>query len=65
MAAAAVAKQVFAEHGIGADLLPAASGELLPLDEAAGAKHASLIQGQFGDVASGVVGHDEPRVPMP
>src|SRR5215212_4210206 len=33
MSAVAVAKEVFARRGIGADQLPAASPELLPLDE--------------------------------
>jgi 4-carboxymuconolactone decarboxylase len=51
----AVAKDVFAQRGIGADQLPAASPELLPLDEAAEAQRAARVGEQFGAVAPGVV----------
>ena len=55
MAAVAVAKDVFARRGIGADQLPAASPEPLPLDEAAETRRATLVEQQFGAVAPGVV----------
>src|SRR3954447_12625867 len=50
MSAVAVAKEVFARRGIGADQLPAASPEPLPLDEAAEAQRAARVGGQFGAV---------------
>jgi hypothetical protein len=55
MAAAAVAKEVFAKRGVRADQLPAASGDLLPLDKAAEAQRASRVEQDFGSVAPGVV----------
>ena len=55
VSAAGVAKDVFTQRGIGADQLPPASGPLLPLDEAAEAERASLVRGQFGTVAPGIV----------
>src|SRR4051812_45221197 len=55
MSAVAVAKDVFARRGIGADQLPQASGPLLPLDEAAETQRATLVEQQFGAVAPGVV----------
>ncbi len=55
MAAAAVAKDVFAERKIGADQLPPASPELLPLDKEAEAKRAANVAQQFAAVAPGVV----------
>jgi 4-carboxymuconolactone decarboxylase len=55
MSAVAVAKDVFAARGIGADQLPAASPELLPLNEAAEADRAARVGQQFGEVAPGVV----------
>lgn len=55
MSAVAVAKEVFARRGIGADQLPAASPKLLPLDEAAEAQRAARVGEQFGAVAPGVV----------
>lgn len=55
VAAAAVAKDVFAKRGVRADQLPTASGELLPLDEAAEARRAAGVEQQFGAVAPGVV----------
>ena len=55
MAAAAVAKDVFARRNIGADQLPQASPPLLPLDEAAEAPRAARVGQQFGPTAPGVV----------
>jgi 4-carboxymuconolactone decarboxylase len=55
MSAVAVAKDVFARRGVGADQLPAASPEPLPLDEAAETRRATLVEQQFGAVAPGVV----------
>jgi len=55
MSAVAVAKDVFAERKIGANQLPAASGPLLPLDEAAEKQRATRVEQQFGSVAPGVV----------
>jgi 4-carboxymuconolactone decarboxylase len=55
MAAVVVAKDVFAQRGIGADQLPAASPEPLPLDEAAEAERAARVGQQFGTVAPGIV----------
>lgn len=54
MAAAAVAKDVFAARGIGSDQLPLASPPPLPLDEAAEAQRATRVGEQFGTVAPGV-----------
>ena len=55
ISAVAVAKYVFARRGIGADQLPAASPQLLPLDEAAEAQRAARVGEQFGKVAPGIV----------
>jgi len=55
LSAVAVAKDVFARRGIGADQLPAASPQLLPLDEAAEGQRASRVGEQFGKVAPGIV----------
>ena len=55
MAAVPVAKDVFARRGIKAEQLPAASGDRLPLDEAAEARRAKGVEDNFGDVAPGVV----------
>ena len=55
MAAAAVAKEVFADRKIGADQLPAASPTLLPLDKQSEAKRATNVEQQFGNVAPGIV----------
>jgi 4-carboxymuconolactone decarboxylase len=55
MAAVAVAKDVFAARGIGADQLPATSPPLLPLNEAAEEDRATRVGQQFGPVAPGVV----------
>jgi 4-carboxymuconolactone decarboxylase len=55
MSAVAVATEVFAQRGIGPDQLPAASGPLLPLNEAAEADRAKRVGEQFGAVFPGVV----------
>jgi 4-carboxymuconolactone decarboxylase len=55
MSAVAVAKEVFGKRNIGAAQLPPASGELLPIDEAAEAQRAARVQHDFGAVAPGVV----------
>ena len=55
MAAAAVAKDVFAARGIGSDQLPLASPPPLPLDQTAEAQRATRVGEQFGTVAPGVV----------
>jgi len=55
MSAVAVAKDVFAQRGIKADQLPAASPQLLPLNETAEAQRASRVEQQFGSVAPGVL----------
>jgi|SRR5438105_4528916 len=53
--AVAVAKDIFAQRGIGPDQLPAESPELLPIDEAAEAARAARVQQDVGPVAPGVV----------
>src|SRR5215469_3208599 len=55
MAAAAIAKDVFADRKIGADQLPAASPSLLPLDRESEASRATNVEKQFGNVARGIV----------
>ncbi|HVT30885.1 MAG TPA: carboxymuconolactone decarboxylase family protein [Lacipirellulaceae bacterium] len=55
LAAVAIAKDIFEQRGIGQDQLPAASPELLPLNEAAEAQRAAAVQENFGLVAPGVV----------
>lgn len=50
-----IVRDIFAERGIGADQLPAASPDLLPLDEAGEAKRAAAVQANFGEVSPGVV----------
>jgi 4-carboxymuconolactone decarboxylase len=55
MSAVAVAKDVFGKRGIGLDQLPPASGELLPLDEAAETQRAARVEQDVGPVAPGVV----------
>jgi 4-carboxymuconolactone decarboxylase len=54
MSAVAIAKGVFAERKIGTDQL-AASGPLLPLDEAAESQRATRVEQQFGQVFPGIV----------
>jgi 4-carboxymuconolactone decarboxylase len=55
MAAVNAAKVVFAERKIGADQLPPAKVELLPLDKEAEDKRAKTVDENFGKVAPGVV----------
>jgi 4-carboxymuconolactone decarboxylase len=55
LSAVPVAKEVFAQRHIGADSLPAASPELLPLNQTAETERAKRIEGQFGAVAPGLV----------
>ncbi|HET9598455.1 MAG TPA: carboxymuconolactone decarboxylase family protein [Anaeromyxobacteraceae bacterium] len=55
MSAAAVARDVFARRGIRPDELPPASGELLPLDQAAEAQRAARVEQDYGSVSPGVV----------
>ena len=55
VAAVTVAKDVFAQRKIGTDQLPAASPQLLPLDQAAEAQRATRVEEQFGTAAPGVV----------
>src|SRR5207249_2055288 len=55
IAAAGVAKDVFAERGIGADQLPPASPGLLPLDPAAEKQRATRVQQDVGPVSPGLV----------
>jgi 4-carboxymuconolactone decarboxylase len=55
MSAVSVVKDIFAQRGIGADQLPAASPQLLPLNEAAEAQRATGVQQNLGQVAPGVV----------
>ena len=54
MSAVAAARDVFARRGIGADQLPAASPELLPIDQAAEAQRAAGVAQQVGPVAPGL-----------
>src|SRR5258705_5199351 len=53
--AVAVAKDVFSKRGIGSDQLPPASGEHLPIDEAAEAQRAARVEQDVGPVAPGLV----------
>ena len=53
--AVAAAKEIFAERKIGADQLPAASPEPLPLNETTEAERAKRVAEQFGAVAPGLV----------
>jgi 4-carboxymuconolactone decarboxylase len=55
MSAVAAAEDVFARRDIGADQLPAASPQLLPLNEATEAQRATSVQQNFGQVSPGVV----------
>jgi 4-carboxymuconolactone decarboxylase len=55
MSAVVIAKEVFRNHGIGPDQLPAASVELLPLNEDAEKQRASNVEQNFSTVAPGVV----------
>ena len=55
MSAVAAVKEVFARHGVGAEQLPLASPELLPLDQAAEARRAASVQQSVGPVSPGLV----------
>jgi 4-carboxymuconolactone decarboxylase len=55
MSAVAIAREVFSKRGIGADQLPPASVELLPLNEVAEKQRATIVEQNFGTVAPGVV----------
>jgi 4-carboxymuconolactone decarboxylase len=55
MSAVGVAKDIFGQCGIGADRLPPASPELLPLDQAAEEKRASAVQQSAGPASPGLV----------
>jgi 4-carboxymuconolactone decarboxylase len=55
MAAAGMAKNVFAQRGVNADQLPAASPKLLALDEAGEAQRKARNDQLFGAVAPGVL----------
>ncbi|EEF59948.1 carboxymuconolactone decarboxylase family protein [Pedosphaera parvula] len=55
MAATNVANDVFEERGIGTDAIPSASGQLLPLDDAAESKRAAAVEQNIGPVSQGVV----------
>ena len=55
MSAIPATKDAFSARSIGADQLPSASPELVPLDEAAEAQRATRVGEQFGKVAPGVV----------
>jgi 4-carboxymuconolactone decarboxylase len=54
MSATAAVRDVFARRGIGADQLPAASPEPLPIDEAAEAQRAARVAQDVGPVAPGL-----------
>jgi 4-carboxymuconolactone decarboxylase len=55
MSAVAVAKDIFAQRGIGVDQLPAASPQPLPLDQAAEAIRAARVEESAGPVSPGLV----------
>lgn len=55
MSAVAVVNDVFATRNITIEQLPGASGELLPLDQAAEAERDSRVASDFGAVSPGVV----------
>jgi 4-carboxymuconolactone decarboxylase len=55
MSAIAVVKDIFARRGIGDDQLPAASPQLLPLDQAAEDRRAATVQQDVGPVSPGLV----------
>lgn len=55
MSAVSVTRNVFAERKIGADQLPAASPQLLTLNEAAESQRQLRNEQQFGSVAPGVL----------
>ena len=53
--AIAVVKDIFAQRGIGVDQLPAASPQLLPLDQAAEDQRAASVEQSTGTVSPGLV----------
>ena len=55
ISAVSIAKDIFQKRKIRVEQLPAASGDLLPLDEVAETKRATLVNDNFGLVAPGVV----------
>ena len=55
MAAVATTRDIFTRHGIGADQLPQANPELLPLNETAEAQRQSSNEQNYGAVAPGVL----------
>jgi 4-carboxymuconolactone decarboxylase len=55
MSAIAVAKEIFAQRGIQADQLPAASPKLVPLNQAAEQQRAASVQQNVGPVSPGLV----------
>jgi 4-carboxymuconolactone decarboxylase len=57
MAAVPIAQSVFKAHGVLPAMLPAASGPLLPLDQAAEALRAASVEENVGPVAPGLVEH--------
>jgi 4-carboxymuconolactone decarboxylase len=55
MSAVAVAKDIFAQRGIGADQLPAATPTLLPIDRATDDQRAAGVRQNVGPVSGGLV----------
>jgi 4-carboxymuconolactone decarboxylase len=55
MSAVTIAKDVFAERGIGADQLAPASDELLPIDEASEAQRKARVEQMIGTAVPGIV----------
>jgi 4-carboxymuconolactone decarboxylase len=55
MAAIPIAQTVFQRHGVSPSALPPASGALLPLDQAAEAQRAALVEQTVGPVSPGLV----------
>jgi 4-carboxymuconolactone decarboxylase len=55
MSAVAIVKDIFVQRGIRADQLPAASPQLLPLDQAAEEARAASVQQNVGPVSPGLV----------
>lgn len=55
MSAVIATQPVFAQHGIDSTQLPAAQGNLLPLNEQSEAERAARVEASFGAVAPGVV----------
>jgi 4-carboxymuconolactone decarboxylase len=53
--ATAVARAIFVERGIGSDQLPAASPQLLPLDQAAEDRRARTVEETVGPASPGLV----------